>query len=145
MRGAASLAIFEGIMDSEFYQRVLEENLLPFIRTVYPDGHRFQQDNDPKHTSRSTLKWFADNNVNYWPTPAESPDCNPIENLWHQMKDHLRRRVKPSTKDELVNGIKEFWNETVTPDLCSRYISHLRKVFLLLLNVKELLLDIDSK
>lgn len=95
---------------------------------MFPDGHRFQQDNDPKHVSKSTIAWLRENNVAYWPTPPESPDCNPIENLWHQIKEHLRRRVKPANKEELVHGIKEFWSTHVTPELCNRYIDHLRKV-----------------
>ena len=72
------------------------------------------------------MAFIRDNDVNYWPTPAESPDLNPIEMLWHELKNHLRRVVKPSNK-ELVSGIQEFWR-TVTPEKCQRYIGHLRKV-----------------
>ena len=53
---------------------------------------------------------LADNNINYWPTPAESPDLNTIEMLWHELKCFLRRVVKPSNKEELVSGIKQFWD-----------------------------------
>lgn len=126
-RGVAPLAIFQGIMDSVFYQRILEEHLLPFVRTVYPDGHRFMQDNDPKHVSRSTRAWMEEHHVNHWPTPPESPDLNPIENMWHQVKEHLRKNVKPTSKDELVNAIDAFWR-TIEPELCNRYIGHLKKV-----------------
>jgi hypothetical protein len=49
--------------------------------------------------------------------------------VWHQLKEHLRRHVKPTTKDELVEGIKNFWVTTMTPKLCKKYISHLRKVW----------------
>ena len=38
-----------------------------------------------------------------------------------------RRKIKPRTKDELVDGINKFW-ETVTVEKCNRYISHLKKV-----------------
>ena len=94
---------------------------------MYPDGHRFMQDNDPKHTSRLVQKVLVEEGVNWWKTPAESPDCNPIENLWHEMKEYIRREVKPSSKDELVKGISDFW-ETVTVAKCRKYIRHLRKV-----------------
>ena len=52
---------------------------------------------------------------------------NPIENLWHELKNHLRSRVKPRNKEELLEGLKGFW-ETVTPAKCQKYIGHLRKV-----------------
>ena len=65
--------------------------------------------------------------MTWWKTIAESPDLNPIENLWHELKEFIRREVKPTTKDELIDGIKTFWR-TVDVDKCTRYIRHLRKV-----------------
>ena len=65
--------------------------------------------------------------VNWWKTPAESLDLNPIENLWHELKEYNRREVKPRTKEELVQGILKFW-ETVDLEKCRKYIKHLRKV-----------------
>ena len=44
-RGATKLVIFNGIMNATRYTDILRESLLPFVSTVYPDGHRFQQDN----------------------------------------------------------------------------------------------------
>ena len=55
-------------------------------------------------------------------------DCNPIENLWHKMKElYLRREVKPRTKQQLINGTQAFWG-TVDVAKCKKYIRHLRKV-----------------
>ena len=82
-------------MDAAMYVDILRTTLKPFIHEVYPDSHRLMQDNDPKHTSRLAKAFFSDNNINWWKTPPESPDCNPIENLWHEMKEYLRREVKP--------------------------------------------------
>ena len=85
-RGRTEMVIFEGIMEASLYTDILRRALIPFLRTVYPDGHRFMQDNDPKHTSRAAKAFFEENNINWWRTPAESPDANPIENVWHELK-----------------------------------------------------------
>lgn len=73
-------------MDANLYVTILENYLLPFIQTEYPSFHQFMQDNDPKHTSRRAKEFFEQHNVNWWKTPPESPDANPIENLWHELK-----------------------------------------------------------
>ena len=73
------------------------------------------------------MQFLQDNEINYWPTPAESPDMNPIELLWHELKTCLRTVVKPMNKQELVAGIEKFW-DSVTVEKCQRYIGHLRKV-----------------
>ena len=46
---------------------------------------------------------------------------------WHELKEFIRREVKPSNKQELVDGIYRFW-KTVTAEKCTKYIRHLRKV-----------------
>lgn len=124
--GRTSVVIFEGIMDAVGYTKVLEKGLLPFIKNTL-QNHRFMQDNDPKHTSKIVGEFLEKNQVNWWSTPAESPDINPIENLWHEMKEFVRREVKPKTKSELIEGILQFWDK-VDVVKCRRYIRHLRKV-----------------
>ena len=122
--GTTDIAIFTGVMDSSGYQTVMKEYLLPFISRAYPQGHRLVMDNDPKHRSKSISEWMKANKINHWPTPPESPDLNPIERLWAAMKYYIRRRVKPTKKEELTQGIREFWS-TVTPVMCTRYINRM--------------------
>lgn len=114
-------------MDAALFVEVLKKGLIPFINNNFPSGHKFMQDNDPKHRSSLAQNFFRANNVNWWKTPPESPDLNPIENLWHEVKEHIRSQVKPKTKEELIDGIKGFW-KTVGVRKCTKYIRHLRKV-----------------
>ena len=112
-------------MNAPMYVDILRHTLLPFIAEVMPSSHRLMQDNDPKHTSVLAQEFFE--GVCWWKTPPESPDCNPIENLWHELKDFIRREVKPKIKAELVEGIQRFW-ATVDIRKCKKYIMHLHKV-----------------
>ena len=115
-KGATPICIFDGTMDAVLFISILDRTLVPFLKSVFPDGHRYMQDNDPKHTSRVAKDFFENKDINWWKTPAESPDLNPIE--------HELNEVKPKTKAELVNGILAFW-KTVDVAKCTKYINHL--------------------
>ena len=45
--------------------------------------------------------YFQEKNINWWKTPASSPDINPIKNVWGSMKNHVRTNVKPKNLQEL--------------------------------------------
>ena len=81
-RGATKLVIFNGILVSTRLLKIYENSLLPFVKSAFPDGHRFMQDNDHKHCHNLAKKFLKDHNINWWKTPPESPDMNPIENVW---------------------------------------------------------------
>ena len=127
LRGKSGICIFNGIMDRFLYVDILKKTLLPFVEHQFSDGHRFMADNYPKHNSIVAREFLAENGIYWWRTPAESPDLNPIENFWHELKEFIRREAKPKKKDELVDGIKYFW-ETVDLAKCRKYIRHIHKV-----------------
>ena len=126
-KGATSLVMFTGIMNAECLGAVYEAGLVPFIQERFPDGHRLYQDNNPKHSSKYIEEFLKQRGVNWWYTPPESPDLNPIELVWGSLKQYLRSHYKPKNLEQLKAGIEQFWL-TLTPEVCAKYISHLKKV-----------------
>ena len=127
-RGATQIVLFKANMTATRYTSILDASLVPFISSVYSDGHRLFQDNDPKHTSRWAQWHFEEKGINWWPTPPESPDLNPIELVWGSMKEAIRKVYKPRTLEQLEDSIKNYWRTHLTPEVCTNYIGHIQKV-----------------
>lgn len=104
--------IGSGSVDSKKYQQVLDE-ALESIQDAFPNGMEwiFQQDGARPHTSASTRDWLEKNQFNVLsPWPANSPDLNPIENLWKRLKENVYRR-KFTTLDGLFRVAQEEWQK----------------------------------
>ena len=98
------IVFVDGTIKKEEYMGILEQNLLQFIDALMVDGLRdivFQQDNARPHTVNITRDWLKNVGREHgfivmdW--PPNSPDMNPIENLWAQLKLELHQRY-PDTK-----------------------------------------------
>lgn len=117
--GPGLIIKIEGKMNADQYISILSRELIPTLEASnlipgFPAQKDliFQQDNDPKHTSAKAKQFFKDLGINVMEWPPQSPDLNPIEHLWSQMKRMLGQYPEPPKGVfELVERIKEVWSK----------------------------------
>jgi transposase len=84
----------------DFYSSLVEER---GIAAVVEDGA-------PVHTCKAARNWRSTQQMEVFPHPAQSPDLNPIENIWYVLKTAVNRRpVMPKNVDEMWVALQQEW------------------------------------
>ncbi len=120
--GVGPLCFLKSTVKAAIYQEILEHFMLPSADKLYGDADFiFQQDLAPAHTAKGTKSWFNDHGVTVLDWPANSPDLNPIENLWGIVKRKMRD-TRLNNADELKATVKETW-ASIPPQQCHKLIT----------------------
>lgn len=107
--GVGNLVFIETIMDRFGYLTVLKNNLKASAQKLGIErDFLFVQDNDPKHSSKLVKEWLLYNVKSSLPHPPQSPDLNPIENLWDFLERNVRKH-EITSKEQLKRIITEEW------------------------------------
>ncbi|CAJ0967656.1 unnamed protein product [Ranitomeya imitator] len=122
-------------MNGAMYREILSASLLPSAGALkMKRGWVFQHDNDPKHTARATKEWLRKKHFKVLEWPSQSPDLNPIENLWRELKVRVAKR-KAKNITALEEICMEEWANIPTT-VCGNLVKTYRKRFGYILSEK---------
>ena len=117
--GTFPICIFTDNMNSQMFIRILKGHLLRQAEVFFENEWRLVMDNDPKHTAKTVKKFVTEKVPEALPWPSQSPDINPIENLFGWLKQELLKR-SPSTIRELKMELETIW-ENISPEFLKPY------------------------
>lgn len=106
-------------MNGQKYLELLKNKLEPHM-TVH-DCNIFMQDGAPCHRAKIVKEYLKTMDIRILDWPGNSPDLNPIENLWVKLKDKVAEK-QPSSASELENAIKHVWINELGPEYCRNLI-----------------------
>ncbi len=125
-KGPERLICVKERMNGALNCEILSKNLLPSARALkMKRGWVFQHDNDPKHTARATKEWLRKKHFKVLEWPSQSPDLNPIENLWRELKVCVAQR-QPQNITALEEICMEEWAK-IPATVCENLVNTYRK------------------
>ena len=105
------LIFIDGIMNCSHHLNTLRENL-KFSTQTLDKGNNFifYHENDSKHTALNVRLWCINNYPQVLKTPSQSPDLNPVEQIWRKLVVRVRKhdigmksKKKTAMMEEWVN------------------------------------------
>ena len=111
--GAGRMQVCEGMQNKDTYLKVLQHRVLPQMRDWQPAGiTTFMHDKAPCHTARICTQFIRENNIQLLDWPGNSPDLNPIENLFGILKKQLAGETI-TTRNAMIARVIHLWNREV--------------------------------
>ena len=119
--GIGPLVAMDGSQNSDSYIELLKSYVIPKLeaaKELLGVEFTFMQDNAPCHKSKKVTEFLANSDVSVLDWPAQSPDLNPIENIWNIIKERRRRKYGvPQTRADLIKQIFDIWSELTVNDV----------------------------
>lgn len=125
--GVGLLKRINGNMNAEKYQKeILHDIDIVGKCLVFPKpAFVFQHDLAPPHKAKTTQAFLQNKNIDVLHWPGNSPDLNPIENIW----GILKRRVRPmahKSATELWNEVQSEWYK-LSHNVCKKIVFSMPK------------------
>jgi transposase len=116
LNGGSRLITFEENLRADLFIDFLKDLKKDADKLYRRKSYRLVMDGDSKHTAGITKTYIKEASLKYlddW--PANSPDLNPIENIWGIMEKHIKK-MHVVNKPSLEVALKSVWRKLTTKE-----------------------------
>jgi transposase len=131
-KGVATLTRLDEPLTSEIYTELLGKKIIPEVNKLLGKSWRLLHDSTSRgpHGSHETREWLSTHLSFFDPWPPNSPDLNPIENLWAIVNAQVKS-LNPKSEEECWRALKDAWQKldiVTLRNLCDSMPSRLQAV-----------------
>ncbi|KAF7653545.1 hypothetical protein LDENG_00081620 [Lucifuga dentata] len=124
-------------MNTKWYLEILENELISTMHRQFPEEMCHFQDNGALcHRAEAVKEWLAEKNItSLQPWPGNSPDLNPIEDIWAIIDTEVRK-AQPRNREQLEKTICEAWSSLKSSDVVGKLVESMPRRLTAVLTAK---------
>ena len=121
------LILINGHLNANRYvDEILHPHVVP-VAAAIGDDFELMDDNARPHRARVVDAFLAHEGIQRMVWPANSPDLNPLEHLWDQLKRAVSARINANTNlADLAQMLEEEWN-AIPQQRATRLVNTMRR------------------
>ncbi|GBB92696.1 hypothetical protein RclHR1_20430003 [Rhizophagus clarus] len=107
------IILLKGSVTGQIHAKTIKDYVVPTLQIHFPRGNGiFQEDNAPPHCSKVAATTCENAGIVVLDWPVQSPDLNPIKNLWAEMKIMVRCHISPPSNIKVLEKyVKDAWKD----------------------------------
>ena len=114
-QGTTPLVRLQTRVNAQIYKNIVQDHVVAIIQNSGFDRATFMQDNAPGHKAKVVMSYLSEQDFEIMDWPPQSPDINPIENLWKALRVKVMER-NPTDTEDLRMKLQEEWSKISIED-----------------------------
>ena len=114
-QGTTPLVRLQTRVNAQTYKNIVQDHVVPIIQNSGFDRATFMQENAPCHKAKVVMSYLSEQDFEIMDWTPQSPDLNPIKNLWKTLVVKVME-INPTNTEDLGVKLQEEWSKISIED-----------------------------